>query len=241
MKRQFIFAMLILCFCSDSVFADLSLSFQEITGGSFTMLEFYYDEELGFGKSANASFLYTHIPPNAHDYLNEITYSDDAVSGRASAYYGYIYDADSFTINLSIDNWVKNMQSVDSLNYFTISSTLITCGWTIDVEPWEEVLMKVEIIEATWDGTDPYFSISCSNIGIDIPLDFKHVGEYYTTYLNSGTYHTSAELFAVLTNVDLTKNTQIYFTFEVVPVPSAFILGIIGLGCSSWRLRRKPE
>ena len=244
MKGHFViqlFTMLILFFCSCSAFADLNLDFAGTAGDSYIRLKIYYNDDIRFIHSENADFLYGwNPPPTSHDYLISKSFDDCFVGGVISAYYGYIFENKRFTINLSTVCSVNELQPVESLQWQSLVTADIVCPWSIDLESVEMALMKIEIIGATWDGSDPYFYFYCSDQNSQ-PLHFEYDGKYYTTHLNSGDYHTVAAIVGSLSSTNLMKNTQINYTFEVVPVPSAFILGIIGLGYSSWRLRKKPE
>jgi hypothetical protein len=241
MKRQFViplFATLIMCFGSGSVFADMNINYWYISGSTYPYLFIEYDDgNMGYDSGITwADFDYV-SPPPSHDYLYELTYDDGVVSGYASGYYGYALHDNGFTIDLSIDCWVKNPQGIDPLLYSFASDAGIRIDGYIDLGPSEKALFKMEIIGATWDSTiDPYFSLYS-----DTPLTYD--GQYYTTYLNDDDWFGINALLSSydFPDIDISRDCQINCTFEVVPLPSAVILAGIGLAYSGRILKRQKK
>lgn len=244
MKRQAVtalFATLILCFWSNSVFADMNIYFFEHYGESDAELFIYNGDHYCDKPSNSCDFLNTvsHTSPCSYYILHEETYDDGMVSGRGSVYFGYAFKENTCTDTINIDCWVNNIQGVESLSYSANANAHVDHIFKMSAD----AILKIKISGATWNETvDPYFTLHVERN--ETPLVFDYDGTYYTTYLNSreSLFWMYASLSSpYLSNTNFTRDCQIEYTFVPVPVPSAVLLGLIGLGYSGLRLRRKTE
>lgn len=104
-------------------------------------------------------------------------------------------------------------------------------GTSLDNVPFTVVVT----LPGTWDFRDPYYPAEAGDI-----CNF-----FWNTAWSAGSYYADGKTWIELTNYDYAGQfPELYFTLwgdvvPVVPLPGAALLGVLGLGCSVWRLRRR--
>ena len=246
MKRHFfilLFATLIMCFGSSSVFADMM---------NLHLWSWDYDISQHLDIGIYDDFWYPQYQSDWRGHLNgegsrqeSITYNDENIEAYTSSSVAINRTTNGFTVSQNMEFYSQILQPTDGLWVRVGICNIMWPDWSVDTD----ALLKVEIKGAIWDETvDPYFNLRFDG---PEPMEFEYDGTYYTTIVNKDVFYSfrsqlsfypteyPSEPFMV--SSEYVRDCQINCTFEVIPAPSAVILAGIGLAFTSRILKRRKE